>query len=120
MIVHVYFNANLVVTNAILLVGSRKRDGRDDGTGFSVWFRPDMDSSCAETIMAGFMGSPVSDGATVGKSGRLVEVRGCRGHYCCYARRRKKEAVATSSGTTIWVFIFVGCRGFSCSRRNRG
>jgi hypothetical protein len=60
-----------VVTNAILLVGSRKRDGGDDGTGHLVRFRPNMDSAGAETIVTRFMGSYVCDRATVGESGRL-------------------------------------------------
>ena len=69
-----------MVTDAILLVGGRERDGGDYGTGLLVWLRPNVDSACAETVMAGFMGNPVGDGVTVRKSGRLVEVRGCRGH----------------------------------------
>lgn len=76
-----------MVTNAILLVGGRERDGGDNGTGFLVWFRPNMDSSCAETIMARFVGGYVCDGATVRESGRLFEVRGCRGHSRCYKRQ---------------------------------
>ena len=71
-------DANLVVTDAILLVGSREGDGGDNGTGLRVWFRPNVDSSCTETIMMGFMGS--SKGATVGEGGRFLEVRWCRRH----------------------------------------
>ena len=89
-----------MVTNTILLVGGRKRDWGDYSTGFSVWFRPNMDSACAETIMTRLMGSSVGDKATVGNSSRLFEVRGCRGHCCC-CKRRGKEVVETSSGTRI-------------------
>ena len=43
-------NTNLVVSRAILLVGSRKIDGCYDGTSFLVRVRPNVNSSCAKAI----------------------------------------------------------------------
>ena len=68
-------------TGAVLLVGSRKRDGGDNGTSFPVRFRPNVDSPCAETIMKGFKGGSVRKRTAVGESGRFLEVGGCRGHF---------------------------------------
>ena len=82
-------NAYLVVTDAVLLVRCRKRDGGDHRAGFWVWFRPDMDSACAETIMTRFKGNPVWDMAVVGLGGRFVEVGECRGH--CYGSSRREK-----------------------------
>lgn len=65
-----------------------------------------MDSACAEAIMTRFKGCAVCGGVTIRKSGRLVEVRGCRGHSDCAGRRGKyvwtKETVGTSCGERIW------------------
>ena len=74
-------DANLVVTDSVLLVRCCKRDGGDHGAGFWVWFRPNMDSPRAETIMARFKGSPICDRAVVRKGDGFVEVGECRGHY---------------------------------------
>ena len=112
-----------MVTDAILLVGCRKRDGGDYGTSPLVWFRPNVDSPGSEAITARFKGSSVYGGTTVREDGRFVEVRGCRRHSS-YSRGQRKDVgkkgtVETFSGEWTRIFIFVGCRGFSCSRRNR-
>ena len=73
-----------MVTDAILLVGGCKRDGGDNGTSLRVRFRPNVDSSCGETILMGFARS--FKGATVGEGGRFLEVRGCGRHARCCKR----------------------------------
>jgi hypothetical protein len=75
-----------VDTNGVLLVGRSERDGGDDGTGFGIWLRPNVDSACAEAIMTRFKGSSGRGRVTVDKSSRFVEVRGCRRHSDCAGR----------------------------------
>ena len=64
-----------------------------------------MDSPRAEAIMTRLKRSSVGEGATVRASGRVVEVRGCGGHY--YQREGKdvwkRGVVGTSTATRLWV-----------------
>lgn len=85
--------------NGVLLVGGGEGDGRDDGTGFHVWLRPNVDSAGAETIMTKFKGSSGGGGLTVPK--RFVEVRRCRRHSEC-AGRRGKGCWKKESKETFW------------------
>ena len=86
-------------TNAVLLVGRRKRDGWDHGTSFLVWLRPNVDSSCSEAVTTRFTGNAVGGRVTVDGGSRLVEVRGCWRHSRYFrgwgANVEGKEAVVT-------------------------
>ena len=91
-------------TDTILLVGCREGDGGDYGTGLLVWFRPNMGSPRAEAIMMRPKRSSVGEGATVCASGRVFEVRGCRGHHWHLAVEDEVEVLdgeESGSGTVM-------------------
>jgi len=67
-------NTNLVNTDSVLLVGRCERDGGDHGTSALVWLRPNVDGACPKAIMTGFDRGYVCGRATVGESGRFIEV----------------------------------------------
>ena len=62
-------------TDGFLLIGCRERDGGDDGTGFRVWLRSNVDSACSKAIMTRFKGSSGGGGMSFGESGGVREGR---------------------------------------------
>ena len=100
-----------MVTHAVLLVGCCERDRRDDGTGFRVRLRPNVNSACAEAIMTEFKGSRLCGRVAVCESRRFIEVGGCRRHFDCAGGQGKCLEIKDIFPIEVLVFILVGARG---------